>query len=72
VAKRTRYGTLYLCANGPECDFKTWLRLVERACPLCSYPLGEASFRGRPSGKIKCSNPDCAYQERAEAGEAAA
>jgi DNA topoisomerase-1 len=72
VAKRTRYGTLYLCANDPNCDFKTWLRLLGRACPQCNYPLGEAVFRGRPSGKIKCSNPDCDYQEKLEAGDAAA
>lgn len=72
MAKRTRYGTLTLCANDPRCDFKTWLRLVGRACPQCRYPLGESVFRGRPSGKIKCSNPDCSYQEKAEAGDAAA
>ncbi len=65
VAKKTRYGSIYVCANEPECDFKTWNRPIGRPCPECGYPLGEASYKGRPTGEIKCSNPDCGHTERA-------
>ncbi|HXG25199.1 MAG TPA: topoisomerase DNA-binding C4 zinc finger domain-containing protein, partial [Chthonomonadales bacterium] len=63
VAKRTRYGNVYVCSNGPNCDFKSWSKPLERSCPECGWPLGEASYRGRLTGKIKCTNPDCEYTE---------
>jgi DNA topoisomerase-1 len=63
VAKRTRFGYVYLCANEPNCDFKSWHKPLDRACPECNWPLGEASYRGRTTGKIKCTNPDCEWVE---------
>lgn len=63
VAKRTRYGNVYVCSNEPNCDFKSWSKPLERPCPECGWPLGEASYRGRPTGKIKCTNPDCGWME---------
>jgi hypothetical protein len=41
-------------------------------CPSCGWPLGEQSFRGRLTGKLKCTNPDCAYVEDAAASDAPA
>ena len=26
--------------------------------------VGEQSFRGKPTGAIKCTNPDCDYEEK--------
>lgn len=63
VAKRTRYGHVYVCSNEPNCDFKSWSKPLERACPECGWPLGEPSYRGRSTGKIKCTNPDCGWIE---------
>lgn len=64
VVKRARHGaTFYGCSEYPRCDFTTWHKPIGRACPSCNWPLGEQSFRGRPTGKIKCTNPDCAYVE---------
>lgn len=63
-AKRSRFGTLTRCQAGDACGFKTWLHLAGRACPECSWPLGESVYRGRPSGVVKCSNPDCAYSQK--------
>jgi DNA topoisomerase-1 len=71
VAKRTRFGFVYTCSNEkggpngePACDFKSWNRPLERPCPECGWPLGEGSYKGRPTGKIKCTNPDCAHEEK--------
>ncbi len=71
VAKKTRFGSVYLCSNEPACDFKSWNRLTGAQCPQCEWPLGEASYKGRPTGQIKCSNPDCDFVEKAGAREAA-
>lgn len=66
VQKHSRKGMVfYGCSNYPSCDFTTWLRLIGRSCPLCGYPLGEQSFRGHTTGKVKCSNPECDYSEAA-------
>jgi DNA topoisomerase I len=67
VAKKTRFGAIYLCSNEPACDFKSWNRPMERTCPDCGWPLAEAAYKGRPTGKIKCTNPDCSHEEKAGA-----
>lgn len=67
VIKRTRRGkTFYGCSNYPTCDFATWHEPIGRSCPKCGWPLGAQSFRGRSTGSIKCTNPDCDHQERSE------
>ncbi len=72
-AKKSRRGTtFYGCSAYPNCDFTTWHRPVGRPCPSCSWPLGEQSFRGRTTGKLKCTNPDCAHVEDAPPSEAPA
>ena len=72
MAKKTRFGSIYLCANEETCDFKSWNRPLEIKCPDCSWPLGEVSFRGRVTGGIKCTNPNCSYSEKASSKKAAA
>ncbi len=67
MAKKTRFGAIYLCSNEPTCDFKSWGKPLERPCPTCTWPLAEVSFRGRVTGAIKCTNPDCDYAEKASA-----
>jgi DNA topoisomerase-1 len=65
VAKRTRFGAIYICSNEPGCDFKSWNRPLERPCPECGWPLGEGAYKGRLTGKLKCTNPDCSHEEKA-------
>ncbi len=66
LVKRSRRGAVfYGCSNYPACDFTTWHKPLDRQCPQChKYPLGEQSFRGKPTGAIKCTNPDCDYEEK--------
>src|SRR5579871_6281470 len=68
VAKKTRFGHVYTCSNEPACDFKAWNRPLDRPCPKCGWPLSEASYKGRLTGTIKCTNPDCDFQEKQEKG----
>jgi DNA topoisomerase-1 len=72
VAKKTRFGHVYLCSNEPACDFKSWNRPIERPCPDCGWPLSEGAYRGRPTGKIKCTNSDCSHEEKVPVVAAAA
>jgi len=68
VVRRTRRGaTFYGCSNYPACDFATWHRPTGKLCPQCGWPLGVKSYRGRPTGTIVCTNPDCNYVEPASA-----
>jgi len=44
VQRKTRKGrTFYGCANYPECDFTSWKRPLNRACPHCGGLLVEAN-----------------------------
>ena len=72
VAKKTRYGAIYLCSNEPACDFKSWNRPLDRPCPECGWPLGEGAYKGRVTGKLKCTNPDCGHEEKGAAEPALA
>ena len=72
VAKKTRYGPVYLCSNEPACDFKSWSRPLDQPCPNCGWPLGEVAYKGRVTGKLKCTNSDCGYEEKASARMAGA
>jgi DNA topoisomerase-1 len=65
IAKKTRFGAVYLCSNEPVCDFKSWNRPLEKPCPECGWPLGEGSYKGRLTGKLKCTNSECGHEEKA-------
>jgi DNA topoisomerase-1 len=68
VEKKSRRGIVfYGCSNYPSCDFSTWNRPVGRPCTHCSWPLGQKSYRGKPTGSIVCSNPACGLEEASEA-----
>lgn len=66
IEKRSRRNAVfYGCSNYPACDFLTWHRPVGRPCPACGWPLGERAYRGKLTGQILCTNPDCGYKEAA-------
>jgi len=67
VEKRTKRGKIfYGCNRYPKCDFALWNKPVSKEkdktqikkCPKCNSALIESN-----SGKIKCSNKKCSYEE---------
>ncbi len=54
-----RRTTFYGCSNYPDCDFSTPDKpLEDRVCPTCKKTL-----LSHKSGKIYCSDENCAYEE---------
>ncbi|NLY21397.1 MAG: type I DNA topoisomerase [Tissierellia bacterium] len=65
IVKRTKKGRVfYGCSNYPECDFVSWQKPVDKACPECESIMTEVNNR---RGKLlKCSNSECGYNEKVE------
>ncbi|MFC1537219.1 type I DNA topoisomerase [Gemmatimonadota bacterium] len=62
--RTTRKGKVfYGCTAYPECDFATWDRPLDMACPDCkARPLYEKALRNRP-GYIYCSSCKGKFKE---------
>jgi len=61
--KRSRRGrTFYGCSSYPKCDFVSWDRPRNEACPTCgsAYLLDKYSKRTGPF--IACPNKECGYR----------
>ncbi len=58
VEKRTRRGKIFFgCDKYPECDYATWDRPLEVACPECGKkPLFQKIFRGGRAGGAYCES----------------
>jgi DNA topoisomerase-1 len=64
--KRSRRGrTFYGCSSYPKCDFVSWDRPRNEACPQCgsAYLLDKYSKRTGPF--IACPNAECGYRREA-------
>ncbi len=62
VERRTRRRRpFYGCTNYPECDFVTWDRPVDRACPVCGSILVEKVRDGVKN--YVCLNDSCGFSE---------
>ena len=64
VRKKTRKGRVYYgCENNPECDFMSWQKPVEEACPKCGgYMIERGHY-------IMCHDSSCGYRRKKEKGE---
>ncbi|MBM3494713.1 MAG: DNA topoisomerase I, partial [Armatimonadetes bacterium] len=68
VVKRSRRGKVfYGCANYPTCTFSMWDKPTGQVCPTCGWPLAARTWRGKPTGKVKCSQEGCGYEGQGEA-----
>ena len=67
VERRSKKGRLFFgCSNYPQCSFVSWDIPLDRACPRCNaYLVGKKGWRSAASS-VRCSNKDCAYQEKAD------
>ena len=56
VIRKTKKGRQYYgCENNPECDFMSWQRPSEKACPNCGGVMVEKG------NKLVCINENCGY-----------
>ena len=61
IEKKSKKGyTFFGCSNWPECNFMTWDKPTEEACPKC----GKSLFKGN-KGVISCLSPDCNFTKTA-------
>ena len=61
VKRNTKKGRpFYGCINYPECDFMSWNKLSQKACPKCGKYM---VYKGK---KLVCSENECGYSESVE------
>ena len=71
--KRSRRGkTFYGCSSYPKCDFVSWDRPRNEACPQCGSAYLVDKFSKKTGAYVACPNKECGYRRDAEArsGEA--
>jgi DNA topoisomerase-1 len=57
--------TFYGCSNYPDCNFMTWNKPIEKACPDCGGVMVEKTTKAK--GKhYKCINKECGHTEKAD------
>jgi DNA topoisomerase-1 len=58
IARRTKRGKEFFgCSRFPDCDFMTWDRPSDRACPVCGGIMAEKKDR------LVCFNEECGHTE---------
>ena len=69
--KRSRRGrTFYGCSSYPNCDFVSWDRPRNEACPNCGSAWLVEKFSKRDGASIACPNRECGYRRAREEGDA--
>ncbi len=59
VIKKTKKGRKYYgCENNPECEFMSWQKPSEKACPNCGGYMVEKG------NKLACVEEQCGYSEK--------
>jgi DNA topoisomerase-1 len=61
VSKRGR--AFYGCSSYPKCDFVSWDKPLNRACPECKNPFLVEKYSKVKGAFIKCANKECGYSE---------
>ncbi|MBN2324906.1 MAG: type I DNA topoisomerase [Spirochaetes bacterium] len=58
IARRTKRGKEFFgCSRYPDCDFMTWDKPSDRACPVCGSIMVEKKDR------LACANEECGHTE---------
>ena len=64
--KRSRRGrTFYGCSSYPKCDFVSWDRPRNEACPTCGSAYLLDKFSKRTGPFVACPNKECDYRREA-------
>ncbi|UCC43593.1 MAG: type I DNA topoisomerase [Candidatus Zixiibacteriota bacterium] len=71
IEKQSRNKRLFFgCSNYPKCDFASWDRPVNRACPVCKHPFMLHKVSKARGEHLKC--PGCKHLDAIEGPAAAA
>jgi DNA topoisomerase-1 len=71
--KRSRRGrTFYGCSSYPNCDFVSWDRPRNEACPQCGSAYLLDKYSKRTGAFVACPNKECGYRRESTAPEGAA
>jgi len=66
--RRSRRGkTFYGCSSYPKCDFVSWDRPRNEACPSCGSPYLLDKYAKKTGPFVACPNKECGYR-REQAG----
>ncbi|HUV31168.1 MAG TPA: type I DNA topoisomerase [Acidobacteriota bacterium] len=57
----------YGCSNYPKCDYASWDRPVNQACPVCKHPFMYSKVSKARGEHLRC--PECKHQVAEEAAE---
>jgi len=69
--RRSKRGrTFYGCSSYPRCDFVSWDRPRNEACPLCGSAFLLDKYSKRDGPFIACPNKECGYRRAKDEGEA--
>ncbi|HEX9291124.1 MAG TPA: type I DNA topoisomerase [Anaeromyxobacteraceae bacterium] len=70
--RRSKRGkTFYGCSSYPKCDFVTWDRPRNEACPTCGSTYLLEKFSKKTGPFVACPNKECDYRRQAEGAPAA-
>jgi DNA topoisomerase I len=70
--RRSKRGkTFYGCSSYPKCDFVSWDRPRNEACPTCGSAYLLEKFSKKTGPFIACPNKECDYRREAEGAPAA-
>jgi DNA topoisomerase I len=65
--RRSKRGkTFYGCSSYPNCDFVSWDRPRNEACPTCGSAYLLEKFSKKTGPFIACPNKECDYRREAE------
>ncbi len=66
--RRSRRGkTFYGCSSYPKCDFVSWDRPRNEACPSCGSTYLLEKFSRKTGPFVACPNKECGYRREGEA-----
>jgi DNA topoisomerase-1 len=65
VARRSRKKRVfYGCSKYPNCDFVSWQKPVQKACPQCHALFLVEKYTKGSGAMLACVTQDCGYQEK--------
>ncbi len=64
VEKHSKRGKVfYGCNRYPDCDYATWDKPVDKACPICSAPFLVEKTTKKAGTFLACLDKDCGHRE---------